>query len=869
MTFKDFLKVTEEREVNEFWDSINLVQQEAIDQNWKYSLERNGKVVPFKWFIKSLSKHKNIEVDFGSNSENRDSFAEKFGFSIREDLVFDKEDLKRFTKWYENQVGNKDLFQFFINHAGDVLSSYNIHPYKVRMAITHGNEAMIIVGMRAVLSYKNDKIGFIVKTQDLPEIQKLYHFEKDYDFKGGNELSFVYSQPNFVIDNSIKYIIEKNSEAINAEYISVKDTPRSRWNSGANSTNSTLKKIMFNKDNVEDFLSQKPKPMTQIIDLGDSKLYKFSMGSLLKDPHYKRINPIDDLENDDLIVMHKDTANGQGDKFINKVKIGDYIYLTYGQKRLSFIAKIISECKPINDFKNIDLDDNWMARQVEIVKNPLINNTNDLKDKEGWLPSGYTTLKEIIDIKRANKILFNKYYDVEFRSEQTLSGVFNSENDQDEKDFPLNQILYGSPGTGKTYNTKRLAVEIIEGQKFSDSKEDRDEILKLYDEYLKNKQIRFTTFHQSLSYEDFIEGIKPKMGGSSNEDVEYEIRDGIFKLICHDADLKKTSNNFEESYSKFIDEVSETGSIVLYSLVHKKPFDLRINSNQNCVAIPHTETRTNMVITKKMIEEYILNDNIIDWKTYVTAIGEHIKSKYNITVQNSDNQNRNYVLIMDEINRGNVSSIFGELITLIEDDKRKGSKEGISVDLPYSQTKFSVPKNVYLIGTMNTADRSVEALDTALRRRFSFVEMKSDPQVLRSMENEGLIEGNIDLVRMLDVINQRIELLIDKDHQIGHSYFINVTNLKALQFTFNNKIIPLLEEYFYGDFGKIGLVLGESFVNVQDVKHNKGILSNFKGYEDVDFLTDKKLFTVRNSYDLGISDFISIYKDVPEYQFNG
>ena len=147
----------------------------------------------------------------------------------------------------------------------------------------------------------------------------------------------------------------------------------------------------------------------------------------------------------------------------------------------------------------------------------------------------------------------------------------------------------------------------------------------------------------------------------------------------------------------------------------------------------------------------------------------------------------------------------------MEEDKRKGNKEQTEVILPYSNDKFSVPNNVYIIGTMNTADRSVEALGAALRRRFSFIEMQPNPSVLLNSEYI-----DVDLKKLLETINQRIEVLVDKDHQIGHSYFIGIQNLEDLKQTFKDKIIPLLEEYFYGDFGKIGLVLGGSFIYLEE-----------------------------------------------------
>ena len=212
-------------------------------------------------------------------------------------------------------------------------------------------------------------------------------------------------------------------------------------------------------------------------------------------------------------------------------------------------------------------------------------------------------------------------------------------------------------------------------------------------------------------------------------------------------------------------------------------------------------------------------------------------------------ETKNHVLIIDEINRGNVSAIFGELITLLEEDKRKGNPEHTEVKLPYSGKEFSVPNNVYIIGTMNTADRSVEALDTALRRRFSFVEMQPNPEILSEVEN-------VDLSKLLETINKRIEVLIDKDHQIGHSYFIGIQNIVDLQRTFKDKIIPLLEEYFYGDFGKIGLVLGGEFI--KSVENEITFPKNFK-YEE-GFFEDKKIYHITSFDKWDEKTFISIYE---------
>ena len=157
------------------------------------------------------------------------------------------------------------------------------------------------------------------------------------------------------------------------------------------------------------------------------------------------------------------------------------------------------------------------------------------------------------------------------------------------------------------------------------------------------------------------------------------------------------------------------------------------------------------------------------------------------------------MLIIDEINRGNVSQIFGELITLIEEDKRTGEDEVLTATLPYSKKTFSVPPNLYIIGTMNTADRSVEALDTALRRRFSFEPMLPDTTKIKESP------AGINLPEMLNVINARLEALLSKDHTIGHAWLMKIDTMEKLQSAFKNKILPLLQEFFYNDYAKIGL----------------------------------------------------------------
>ena len=172
-----------------------------------------------------------------------------------------------------------------------------------------------------------------------------------------------------------------------------------------------------------------------------------------------------------------------------------------------------------------------------------------------------------------------------------------------------------------------------------------------------------------------------------------------------------------------------------------------------------------------------------------------------------DKENK-YVFIIDEINRGNISKIFGELITLIEDDKR----DEFSAKLPYSGDNFAVPSNVYILGTMNTADRSIALLDTALRRRFTFIEMMPEPEILPNKTIADNFGNTINLTNMLKTINDRIEYLYDREHTIGHAYFCKVKEFNDLKEVFINKIIPLLQEYFYEDYGQIREVLGDKLI---------------------------------------------------------
>ncbi|WP_057033213.1 McrB family protein, partial [Campylobacter coli] len=427
----------------------------------------------------------------------------------------------------------------------------------------------------------------------------------------------------------------------------------------------------------------------------------------------------------------------------------------------------------------------------------------------------------------------------------------------------LNQILYGSPGTGKTYHTIDKALEIL-----GENLKSRDEKKAKFDEYVKNGQIVFITFHQSYGYEEFVEGIKPMMSnGANSRELKYEIKDGVFKDICNKAleNYENSNLNTEElrekielreKVEKFLNRLLETNEPISKT----KGGNFFINSfNNNTIEIysedverfdgvfklslstfitllkSNIEFNSAVEMFKKVFDRDYADRTHTYYFNLVNKFKEYEKQAVLKTEDNkiSSNSLNSYIIIIDEINRGNVSKIFGELITLIEPSKRIGESEELKVTLPYSGKKFGVPKNVYILGTMNTADRSITSLDTALRRRFEFVEMI--PDVSKLSDN---CEG-VDLQKLLEAINTRIEYLLDREKTIGHAFFIGVENLEDLKKVFQNKIIPLLQEYFYNDYALISAVLNDNGMIYKDKEDDK-YLQKIKNLDNVD--SDKVIY---------------------------
>ncbi|MDM5339089.1 AAA family ATPase [Fictibacillus enclensis] len=248
----------------------------------------------------------------------------------------------------------------------------------------------------------------------------------------------------------------------------------------------------------------------------------------------------------------------------------------------------------------------------------------------------------------------------------------------------------------------------------------------------------------------------------------------------------------------------------------------------------------------------------MDLKKVTSLIEKYVQS-HEIKVEEHQEP---YIFIIDEINRGNISKIFGELITLIEPTKRLGEDEAATAILPYTGDEFGVPNHVYILGTMNTADRSIALMDTDLRRRFKFIEMMPDENVLKTLNIEE-VEG-IDVPRMLKTINERIEYLYDREHTIGHAYFTSLAkdpSLENLAGIFLNAIIPLLQEYFYEDYSKIQLVLGDNAKENSAYKFildtNLNVKEVFKGISDIEL--PEKIFSIQKDAFYQLESYKLIY----------
>jgi 5-methylcytosine-specific restriction protein B len=489
--------------------------------------------------------------------------------------------------------------------------------------------------------------------------------------------------------------------------------------------------------------------------------------------------------------------------------------------------------------------------------------------------------------------------------EATKNDAMNSQPATSETvQIPLNQILYGPPGTGKTHATISETLRILDPA-YLQAHESAPEMLKeRFDALTTSERVRFVTFHQSFSYEDFVEGLRATV--NDDKQLEYVIEPGVFKRVCDGArtqgvqagvgirsnpriwkiSINGSGSSLEKSYcinnrearigwgrtgdlnnevrntyykglgsgdhgtlAYFVDEIVP-GDILLvlhsaeefsavgvvtgdYRYDEAAPASIR-DDYQHVRSVTWLYRDLALSIlplndNKQLVQKTVYPLDRITWGDLLSYLEQ--SGAKPVQEAAARDERRPYVLIIDEINRGNISRIFGELITLIEPSKRMGKPDALTVVLPYSKKPFSVPDNVYLIGTMNTADRSLAGLDIALRRRFAFKEMAPDPDLLMGTEVEGV---NIGV--MLRKMNERIQVLLDRDHCLGHAYFMPLrdrtnSTLAELAFIFRQQILPLLQEYFFEDWERIAWVLNDQnkHPDIAFVKEASADLTNLFG----------------------------------------
>lgn len=389
--------------------------------------------------------------------------------------------------------------------------------------------------------------------------------------------------------------------------------------------------------------------------------------------------------------------------------------------------------------------------------------------------------RTINEVKRKEDI------DLIFFGKQVLKpeAITMTKNDVDKFLFNNNVIFYGPPGTGKTYETIDRAVLIASGKKSSNHKENKI----LFDQLKKEKQIGFVTFHQNYSYEDFVIGLRPD---TREENLRFYEKEGVFFEFSERARKNYEASKGKSKGTRTFDEVFDE---LISPLDKDEPIEVKMASggsfkitgvSERTIYFDKQSEGSKHTLCIETLKELVNEERgaIVGLKAYYTPLVNMIREKMLQATQTNVEQIKNYVLIIDEINRANISKVFGELITLLEEDKRIDGENAMSVMLPNGK-EFSVPSNLYIIGTMNTADKSIAFIDIALRRRFEF------EGIYPKYDIDGLNKDKADFLR---VLNKNIQAMKkSSDYLIGHAYFLNKNTIEDI---LKRKIIPLLMEYF-------------------------------------------------------------------------
>lgn len=614
-----------------------------------------------------------------------------------------------------------------------------------------------------------------------------------------------------------------------------------------------LRNIYISLENTFDGISFKDRDVRLLIDRNDNLLIKELQ--IYQNNKFIRYDVLQDL----YLSKNKDEQRYSLEKLL------EYAITDNATKKEKYLEAVINGIKndgffivtsPVSLYDNILVGRKKSAGPKNIKHGNGVTSSEDESDeKEDLSVTDYEDYKEYVDLLKSNP----------------------------------NLVLYGPPGTGKTYSAEKIveAFELDRTGKLMNYKEIQDE-----------GRVTFITFHQSFSYEEFVEGLRPVINSEENgnpdgENLKYKVQDGILKQIAEKSTLSQLKGDDSPNAFSNINEDSRIWKISLGErFKEENVYDSCIKTNT--IAIGwfskhnignwdydkiYSELSNNLTagdpkpINQANSINYFVNEMqegdivlVFESPRTIRAIGvingpyewkkEFIQNypqrrrvqwlkifdspmdivKYNgnkkfsqVTLYELSNIRfvdvkemlsdkipptdkelkyiRPYFLIIDEINRGNISKIFGEMITLIERDKR----DKIKVLLPYSQKPFSLPSNLYIIGTMNTADRSIAVLDTALRRRFLFKEIEPSTEIIER-ESE-LIDGDLDLSKLAATLNIKIAKKIDRDHRLGHSYFMEKYDLEQFKITWYYQIIPLLMEYFYNDGENIAGIITDKFID--------------------------------------------------------